>query len=308
MWLLEIQYTFDPMATGITTPGSYIVAVAVNDGQQTTRQTITLWVDANAPVLTFTSDADGNAISDAIKGYDDLDFDGLQDYLDPTGDPTRLNTQVTPSGDNQTRLITTTAGLGLGLNDTAVELVGSDYATGAGFSADKVVNDPDFSFISNVYDFQVRGLSAVQRKVQVVIPLDNPRPPEARYRKLINGVWSDFIETSTDGIRSAKSDETDNECPPPGDPLYRVGLIAFNDCLELTLTDGGPNDADGEANGVIKDPGAVVLPASVPSGSTTSPDASSSPGGAGALNWWWLMILTPLLWLPYRLKKGQVND
>ena len=307
------QYTFDPLDSSVPTPGltpgAYVVSVEIEGGQQTIHQTITLWLGESAPSLSCgpDDDADGNGICNEIEGYGDFDFDGLPDYQDPIGDPSLLNREVSSAGDNQARLITTIAGLSLALNGTAVELVANGEATGAKLSADDVIDDPDFSTVSSVFDFQIRGLSDTQRTAQVVIPLDNPIPPGARYRKLINGVWSDFIETSTDGIRSAKSDETNNECPPLGDPLYRDELIAFNDCLELTLTDGGPNDADGEANGVIKDPGAVVLPASVPSGSTTSPDASSSPGGAGALDWWWLMMLTPLLWLPYRLKKGQVN-
>jgi hypothetical protein len=306
------QYTFDPSvpSPGLTS-GPYVVSVAIDDGQQVTNQTITLWVDENAPSLACVlpdDDADGNSICDEIEGYGDFDFDGLPDYLDPISDPTLLNTQVTPSVNNITRLITTTAELSLALNDTAVELVASDGATGARLSADDVVDDPGFSTISGVFDFQVRGLSDLQRTAQIVIPLDYPIRPNARYRKLVNGAWSNFVETSTDGIRSTRSIETSNECPPPGDVAYEAGLITFNDCLEITITDGGPNDADGEINGVIKDPGAVVFPASAPSGSSTSPDASSSPGGAGALDWWWLMMLIPLLWLPCQLKKGQVND
>jgi hypothetical protein len=296
------RFVFDP-STSVVTPGPYVIAVAINDGQKTTHQTITLWINEKAPVLTCNmdmgnvtpdSDADGNGICDQVEGHGDFDFDGIPDYLDPIGDPTLLNTQVTSVGSNSARLITTTAGLSLALDDVAVELLGSGEATGAKIAANNVIDDVGYSVMSGVYDFQIRGLTPVQRTAQVVIPLSKPMPSRARYRKLAYGVWSDFVETSTDRIRSASSDTNTNECPPPEDPAYQNGIIPFNDCLELTLTDGGPNDADGEANGVIRDPGAVAVPTS---SSTPTGSSSNSPGGAGALDWSWLVMLAPLLWL-----------
>ena len=41
------------------------------------------------------------------------------------------------------------------------------------------------------------------------------------------------------------------------------GLTEGDSCLQLTLEDGGPNDADGEVNGVFKDPSGVAEEAPV---------------------------------------------
>ena len=304
------SYTFNPSALPGLAAGPYVASVTIDDGSQLTKQTTTVLVGDVSPALACNlpqDDADGNTICDLTEGLGDFDFDGLPDYLDPIGDPALLNKQVSSTGNNATRLITTTSGLSLALNDTAVELVASGAATGAQITANDVIDDPGFSAISAVFDFQIRGLSIMQRTAQVVIPLDKPMPSQSTYRKLANGAWSDFVVTDTDSIRSAKSVQSSNECPPPGDLAYEDGLIAFNDCLELTLTDGGPNDADGEANGVIKDPGAVAIPASTTT-TTTSSDANSSPGGAGALGGWLILLLATLLWLPSRFKQGQTND
>jgi hypothetical protein len=49
--------------------------------------------------------------------------------------------------------------------------------------------------------------------------------------------------------------------------------------VALTLTDGGPGDADGVANGVIVDPSALGVPA--PAGINESASSASSGGGGG---------------------------
>ncbi len=48
-------------------------------------------------------------------------------------------------------------------------------------------------------------------------------------------------------------------CPAPGDTSYQLGLTEGHFCVQLTLEDGGPNDADNEANGTIVDPGGVAV-------------------------------------------------
>ena len=298
------QFTFNPLNASVT-PGAYVVAVATTDGQVTIHHTTTLWVGSNAPVLSCTppnDDQNGNGICDAVEGYGDFDGDGLPDYLDPTSDPTLLNEAVTNSGTNLTRLITTTAGLSLALDDAAIAAVGSGTATGARIPASMVSDDPGYSIVSGVYDFQIRGLTPTQPTARVVIPLERPMPSNAVYRKFNRGVWSDFVATATDGIRSAAS--VNNQCPPPGSTSYVAGLATFNDCIELTLTDGGPNDADAEANGVISDPGAVVIPAAAnDNGAGAVP--TSAPGGAGALDWWWLAMMSSLLAFRNRSRLGK---
>src|SRR5690606_30696214 len=49
-------------------------------------------------------------------------------------------------------------------------------------------------------------------------------------------------------------------CPPPGDASYQPGLTPGHFCVQLSIEDGGPNDADAAANGVVRDPGGVATP------------------------------------------------
>lgn len=47
-------------------------------------------------------------------------------------------------------------------------------------------------------------------------------------------------------------------CSAPGADDYVDGIHEGYFCLELTVEDGGPNDADGLVNGIIKDPGGLA--------------------------------------------------
>jgi MYXO-CTERM domain-containing protein len=85
-------------------------------------------------------------------------------------------------------------------------------------------------------------------------------------------------------------------CPPPGDDAYATGLTEGHWCVQLTIEDGGPNDADGLANNRIADPGGV----------TTIPKQSvnvTSSGGGGAGSPWLLAMLGLLLWRMQRLSR-----
>jgi hypothetical protein len=62
---------------------------------------------------------------------------------------------------------------------------------------------------------------------------------------------------------------------------YKDGLQQGPYCVQLTLQDGGPNDADGRFNGVIKDPGGVGLSLQA-ADNVTSSSSSGSGGGCTA--------------------------
>ena len=44
----------------------------------------------------------------------------------------------------------------------------------------------------------------------------------------------------------------DGVCPPSGSNLYSSGLTVGHLCLQLTIQDGGANDADGARNYACK--------------------------------------------------------
>ena len=67
------------------------------------------------------------------------------------------------------------------------------------------------------------------------------------------------------------------------------GVVISGNRVRLTLTDGGAGDADGQANGVIQDPGAPAIIVAVP-GSPKPPDRLQGIGGGGGA------LGAPLLW------------
>ncbi len=290
------QFTFDPASSAVTT-GAHAVNVDVSDGVQTVHRSIMLVVGEFAPVLD-SRDSDKDGTDDVTEGRGDADGDGLPDYLDPVDDVTLLNPRVSATHTNFSRLLTTTAGLSLALNDSALAAqdpaagkVGARiFVTDVRNAGGGVVYDTGNAIVGGVYDFEIHGFSDAQRVAQVVIPLTQSIPAQAQLRKFDGDTWSTFVTSATDEVRSAAS--VAGECPAPGNFAYQSGLVPFFDCLELTLTDGGANDADAEVNGVIRDPGAVVVPAG---GATENSASDSSPGGSGALDRWWLIMLAPLL-------------
>src|SRR5690606_11810863 len=66
-----------------------------------------------------------------------------------------------------------------------------------------------------------------------------------------------FVSNSNNQLMSSAGEP--GYCPPPGDSSWQSGLTAGHRCVQLTIEDGGPNDADGLANGSIVDPGGIAL-------------------------------------------------
>ena len=111
--------------------------------------------------------------------------------------------------------------------------------------------------IGGCVDFAVTGVPPLG-SINVVVPLSAPLPAGTVYRKLVSGTWRNFTVTSDN--KTASAARVGGSCPPAGDPAYTDGLAEGNDCIQLTITDGGPNDADGAANGIIRDPGGAGVP------------------------------------------------
>ena len=83
--------------------------------------------------------------------------------------------------------------------------------------------------------------------------------PGVSWRELNrSGQWSNFVVTATDSIASAPRG-SDGSCPPPQSASYVAGLASGNGCVELAISDGGPNDADGQVNGSVQMTGAPTI-------------------------------------------------
>ena len=209
----------------------------------------------------------------------DGDQDGIPDYLDAIDQPAILQGV---EGNTEQGLLITEAGLRLRLG--AAALAAGQYAAGVtlqdidvfasqsgGIAAD--INDA-LIYPNGFFDFEITGMSLAGKSVQVVISQPAQIGEGAVYRKYhFDHGWQDFVFDSRNSVASAPGSR--DSCPEPGADDYRSGLHAGDYCVQLTLEDGGANDADGRRNGIIRDPGGVGMT------SQLSNDGAASGGGGG---------------------------
>jgi len=284
----------------LTNNDVYSVSVTASDGVLSTVVDLAFLVAANQPTLSAQTDSDGDGIDDASEGLADSDGDGIPDYQDALNDPTKLSAGT--NSDSDADLMAVESGLQMSMGTTALgagqggALISSNAITD---DDGNVVSDGEFNVVGGLYDFVVKGLSEANRVARIVIPLTQSVPSDASYRKFSNGEWFEFIENDTDFIESAN--KVDGLCPEPGSDLYQIGLLRFADCLQLNISDGGANDADGIENGVIVDPsGVAALPASVTDTPLVPPTGQPS-GSGGSIGIWAILALLALLIL-YRFE------
>ncbi len=144
---------------------------------------------------------------------------------------------------------------------------------------------------TQIVDFEISGLTMPGQSISIVIPQDDPIPENPLYRKYMpHAGWMTFVENNLNSLASAS--KINDICPIAEDPAYTSGLTAGNNCIRLTIEDGGPNDADQQANSVIRDPGGVTTATSADADiNNNSADSNSgSSGGGSGLNLLWLLF------------------
>ncbi len=286
------SYVFDP--SGVP-PGFYKVRIAVTDNNLipiTTRAELQLKVAQTAPSF-LENDTDADGVLDADEGYGDSDNDGVQNYYDKRTLAANVLQQQTLRADLY--LMTTRAGLSLRLGDTSMAtgrdgalVTAQDIASYGGGEGTQALNATDVQINSGgYYDFEVHDLTVPGMSVLVVIPQTAPIPEDAVYRKYTTtAFWHDYTVNSNNQIYSAAGEL--GTCPAAGDASYAPGLNEGHYCVQLLIQDGGPNDADGEQNFVVKDPGGLVS-SLVGDLNTTERGVCGnlfcSQGGSGALGW-----------------------
>ncbi|XOV87873.1 MAG: CFI-box-CTERM domain-containing protein [Pseudomonadota bacterium] len=257
--------SFDPQDVA---PGNYMVWLTVSDGEHTTRASRTLRVEATAPLLDSQQDSDGDGLADTLEGTGDSDADGIPDYLDNNPD-----TSLLPAWEGLQ--LQTGAGLSLSLGENALG-AGSAAIDARSF----VTPDVGYRYPTGLLDFEIGGLGAAGDAASIVIPLNAPIPAGADYRKFsVADGWQPFVVDANNALKSAAT--TRNLCPLPGDTAYQDGLTPGHYCILLTLTDGGPNDADGELNRRVLDPGGLALvdlPPDLSTAASLTLEATSAAG------------------------------
>jgi len=275
------------------TVGTYNVHIQVTDsGDESTVAEIQFRVATSLPVLSSSNDSDGDGIDDATEGQGDSNNNSIPDYLDSI-----FAANILPAtANNPTRfLVETEPGLTIRLGTTAfsantktatvsINDIDSFSQTGGGIGT-----TDSFEYDGGLFDFEIIDLPQHGESVSVVLPQLAQIPVNPVYRKLMpNTGWADFTEDEKNTVMTALGDE--GVCPPPGDENYSIGLSPGHWCVQLTLEDGGPNDADYEVNGAVLDPGGVG-----------HKSASNTSSGVGFMSW---LLLLHLLLAHYILKKA----
>ncbi len=277
------------VVTGLltVTPGVHTLSVSAWDGLHEVRRSITLLVQNNRPVL-GAGDADGDGLPDSSEGLADRNGNGLLDYLDVVANESPETMALRLGNGSLLLMVVADNGLALALGEYALAAQSSLQAGIQVFAAQVadvsgIIHDTDRVAIGAIYDFEISGLSPVSRVAHVVLPLPVALTTGVVWRELSPAArWTDFSATGGDEIHSAR--RVDGQCPAPQDAAWQPGLLPGNDCIQLTLTDGGANDADGQVNGAVRVTAAPTVARSVAVG---TPPTESQTGSAGL----WLLVL-----------------
>ncbi|NRF64071.1 beta strand repeat-containing protein [Vibrio coralliilyticus] len=251
-------FSFDPQGH----VGSHELSVVVTDPVGTT-VTISreISIRSTLPTLSALTDSDGDGNDDLSEGFGDSNGNGIPDYLDSISSSSQIYS------DSVHHLAYTETGLLFVLGDVPY-VNGQDFI---GVSMDNIVDhynlseqqqDGDYQYPSGLFDFEVQQLR-LAASAQIVLRLSSAIPANAIYRKYIESKgWFTFVEDANNSLASAAS--VSDDCPAPGNASFKSGLNQGDDCIQLTIEDGGPNDADGKVNGIVSDPGGIAVASTTP--------------------------------------------
>ncbi|WP_198781555.1 Ig-like domain-containing protein [Shewanella putrefaciens] len=246
----QTQLSFEAAEQG---PGLYQVSYTATDNgspnlSATTRAFIV--VRLVLPTLGI-EDTDGDLVPDDQEGFADSDGDGIPDYQDAINECNVMPTELL----GQTKFVAEgEPGVCLRLGTVAAET----DAGGLQIDQNSVETDDVAVNIGGIFDFIAYGLPEQGNSHSLVIPQRLPVPANAVYRKFndVTG-WVDFVSNERNSVSSTAGER--GFCPPPGGTEWTEGLTEGHWCVQVTVEDGGPNDADGIANSAIVDPGGVAV-------------------------------------------------
>ncbi len=274
-------FTFDPSSLAA---GVYEVWVEVTDNGVPAESNIGrvfINVVAALPIL-GSDDSDHDGIPDDVEGFADTDRDGIPDYLDSIPE---CNVLIEHGLTSNGYLIEGDPGVCMRIGNYALvgetggaELTDSDIAANG---ADALIPDSEATNVGGIFDFIVTQVPDAGQSVNIVLPQRNAIPEAAVYRKLNASGWYTFVEDERNKLWSTAGEQ--GYCPPPGSADYQPGLTPGDWCVQLTIEEGGPNDADGVVNRMIVDPGGV--------GVLNYSTLNLKTKGGGALGLWALLVM-----------------
>jgi autotransporter-associated beta strand protein len=288
-------WVFDPVGLA----GRQRLEVTVSDSAGANAVTQMYFRVVNTlPVLNAETDSDGDGVDDVTEGFGDSNGNGIPDYLDnrPSGNVLPQTIAVTGAYllECEPGVLCRIGRFALMSETGGVQLLDRDIEMQPDLIADET-HTP----VGGIFDFDINGLPTPGQSVRIVIPQQVAVPANAVYRKFQQGAWTSFVENGSNALHSAVGNP--GYCPPPASADWQSGLIAGHLCVQLTIEDGGPNDADGLVNAAISDPGAVSTakanpPVEPPKPAPTPTPTPAKSSGGGAFGGIWLLVLSGL-WL-----------
>lgn len=199
-------------------------------------------------------DTDNDGIPDDVEGHGDNDSDGIPNYLDAYDQPQNQHVMETEDGSKTT--VRSQVGTKVQQGDTAF----GQKKNGTQLDNGSLPTDQSNKFEHGINDFKI-SLPSNMSIVNIILDQGKPIPPKGAYRKYTkeNG-WQDFKNDANNQVYSANY--ILGTCPPYTSDSWKEGIVAGTKCVRLKIEDGGPNDDDGEVNGVITDPGGIAVPES----------------------------------------------
>jgi hypothetical protein len=207
----------------------------------------------------------------------------------------------------QNGLILTIGNTAFAANAATATTTKEDIGEHGKVSVGVVVDDDQFTPKSEIIDFVINGLRQPGDRVSIIISLSQPLPANAVYRKFLpTQGWVTLQADNGYAIASAASQS--GVCPDQDSITYQGGLNESDDCVRLTLVDGGIYDGDGLVNGSIADPGVIAVAASTDTGSgssgnTNTTASSSSSGGGGTFSIKLLFAMMLLMLIQARIRQ-----
>jgi len=280
--------------------GWHSLILSVSDGVNTVEKRKRIKIKSGSRITFNTAqDSDRDGLFDQDEMGDE-NGNGIADYLEDYGIST---SQLHIGQDNP---METDPGLRFEIGDAAQDQeLNSGNITESQFKTWLETQNTSYQADRShapkiILDYKIHGLEESGSVAMILLSLSEPLADESRLRKYNSSTgWQSFIVDANNTVESAFS--SDGNCPTDGTLSYQEGLQAGSTCLRLSIQDGGPNDADGLADGTIVDPIAISTPINETSTGDNG-EVSTANGGGGSLTLDTLMLLFIMLWFTRKIR------
>ncbi|WP_025819789.1 M4 family metallopeptidase [Shewanella marina] len=261
------------------TAGTYQITVQVSEINTHEKHTVNyvsqLVVVNDTPQL-GNQDSDGDGVDDLLEGLADTDSDGIADYLDNDSHHARL-----PISDGDSPLQTLshqklrlgwlnlqTNGLSAATADLSLETIAKllPYQPAGGGASllttstnNTMVVDAQITQVTPVIDIVLVNQTTSTQAMLLMPAMSEKVLTENNILAIYTDEhqWQALQVDGDNHIASAQSDINGN-CPYMMSDNYQAGLNSGDNCILLTLADGGIYDNDNERNGHVSFTGVVV--------------------------------------------------